>query len=65
MENPIKMDDLGVTPIFGNTQMELKNPRILKMTVEKKSCCFFSSQGDSIDLFGCLNLKTTNGGCTW
>ena len=23
MENPIKMDDLGGTPIFGNTQMTI------------------------------------------
>ena len=33
--------------------MELKNPRILKMTVEKKSCCLFFSQGD---LLICLDV---------
>ena len=25
-ENPIKMHDLGGTPIFGNTQLSTKNP---------------------------------------
>ena len=26
MENPIKMDDLGVTPIFGNTYVKKIHP---------------------------------------
>ena len=29
MENPIKIDDLGGTPIFGNTQME-KNSKVFE-----------------------------------
>ena len=32
MENPIKMDDLGGTPIFGNT---------LKVTCQEYDCFFF------------------------
>ena len=28
MENPIKMDDLGVPPIFGNPRIELRDPSV-------------------------------------
>ena len=30
MENPIKMDDLGGTPVFGNTQIDVNAYQILK-----------------------------------
>ena len=31
MENPIKMDDLGGTPIFGNTHILISTPFELRL----------------------------------
>ena len=37
MENPIKIDDLGGTPIFGNTQM-LKSQRFFPPSPKVRNC---------------------------
>ena len=37
MENPIKMDDLGGTPIFGNTQFLKTDPTWRFLVIEKSA----------------------------